>query len=948
MKIKSAGSTLSVATISGQTSFAALVVDNSGVGDLLTASSSGRSRFTISQNGTIVLGSDQGTPVATTIRGGAATGTNIAGANLTFDASNGTGSGGSGDLIFRTASGSQATVAVDPNTSGFCEQDSGATNTCTFSQTINNNTNRLLTVQVSPLDATAVSSVTFNGQSLTKLDSSINGNAEADIWYLINPPATTANVVVTLAANKQFNAGAIAFYNVDQTTPFGTVFKSTGNSGTASTTVTDATVNDYVVDAVAVNFDSPITVTGTGEVEKWQGNSFFNTTTGNVTAGTGSSITMSSTFAAHVWAQIAVAVKAVSVASTSPDNLIDRLHITSNGNVGIGTTNPQATLDISSTGTIIGAGLSSDCSASNSKLLWSSSTKKFSCGTDRASVTIKKASNEIVNNSSVLQNDNDFTFSIGANETWAYQIYTAVDSTTTADAKFAVTAPSGATCRLDVNNLFSVFNDFSTTCGGSITLGHTGSVDEQYLLYGVVVNGANSGSVTLQWAQGTATAADTTMRANTQMIAFKLSGADLAEMYYSKDNSIQPGDIVMVDGSIKAGVQKTTRPYDSRTLGIISTNPGLVLGENTGENNKPVLLALNGRVPVKVSTENGDIEPGDYLTTSSKPGVAMKATKPGQMIGKALESYKETDPEKVGIILTFTNLSWADPTLQITDSGDLAYDNMKKNKTASPSPSITTISPSPATSNDTQKITNNITNLQNQLSSMSAELNLFKDTVTNFISSASLSASLSQTSGLNLQSSTNNATISGTLTILGHTLLSDVGITGKLTSGLLSINGLDDCDSESCASINTSSSPLRLQSHGLYGLDILDGKVTIGTNGNIKTVGTITAKEVITEKLHIKTNIATKSAVLATQSADLSNSGSNTSSSNASTGTIIIPAGKLEIDINTTALTPNSLIFATPNNPVSVGAKAKDTNTFTITLEKEQQKETKINWWIIN
>ncbi|MEK7590933.1 MAG: hypothetical protein AAB489_01865, partial [Patescibacteria group bacterium] len=53
-------------------------------------------------------------------------------------------------------------------------------------------------------------------------------------------------------------------------------------------------------------------------------------------------------------------------------------------------------------------------------------------------------------------------------------------------------------------------------------------------------------------------------------------------------------------------------------------------------------LALAGRVPVMVSDENGPIRPGDLLTTSSTPGVAMKATKAGPIIGKALSAYNGT------------------------------------------------------------------------------------------------------------------------------------------------------------------------------------------------------------------------------------------------------------------------------------------------------------------
>ena len=70
---------------------------------------------TIIAGGTLILGSGDGTNTVTppTIRGAARTGTNAAGGNLTIDAINGTGSGGSGSIIFRTApaSGTPGTAA---------------------------------------------------------------------------------------------------------------------------------------------------------------------------------------------------------------------------------------------------------------------------------------------------------------------------------------------------------------------------------------------------------------------------------------------------------------------------------------------------------------------------------------------------------------------------------------------------------------------------------------------------------------------------------------------------------------------------------------------------------------------------------------------------------------------------------------------------------------------
>ena len=61
---------------------------------------------TVIAGGTMILGSGDGTNTvsAPTIRGAARTGTNAAGPDLTIDALNGTGTGGSGKVIFRTAS----------------------------------------------------------------------------------------------------------------------------------------------------------------------------------------------------------------------------------------------------------------------------------------------------------------------------------------------------------------------------------------------------------------------------------------------------------------------------------------------------------------------------------------------------------------------------------------------------------------------------------------------------------------------------------------------------------------------------------------------------------------------------------------------------------------------------------------------------------------------------
>lgn len=93
----------------------------------------------------------------------------------------------------------------------------------------------------------------------------------------------------------------------------------------------------------------------------------------------------------------------------------------------------------------------------------------------------------------------------------------------------------------------------------------------------------------------------------------------------------------------KGVLQKTTKPYDSKLIGIISTKPGVVMGSidrDTGKADKR-MLALAGRVPVKISPDSENIEIGDFLTSSdTHPGMAMKATRAGYTVAKAIESWQ--------------------------------------------------------------------------------------------------------------------------------------------------------------------------------------------------------------------------------------------------------------------------------------------------------------------
>lgn len=147
------------------------------------------------------------------------------------------------------------------------------------------------------------------------------------------------------------------------------------------------------------------------------------------------------------------------------------------------------------------------------------------------------------------------------------------------------------------------------------------------------------------------------------------TGADLAEDYTAADDSIQAGDLVVISDnkvvdengdeiSTKGVLRKSHGPYERKLIGVISSDPGVLLGNKDASAEDAVLqrhLALTGRVPVKVSSENGVIKTGDYLTSSSIPGVAMKAVKSGVVVGQALEDYNGAG---VGLISGFVKASY--------------------------------------------------------------------------------------------------------------------------------------------------------------------------------------------------------------------------------------------------------------------------------------------------
>ncbi len=134
---------------------------------------------------------------------------------------------------------------------------------------------------------------------------------------------------------------------------------------------------------------------------------------------------------------------------------------------------------------------------------------------------VRKTADETVNNSNVLQNDDELLFAVGVNEIWEFTIYIIYNSGATPDFQHNLTGPAASTIYQHGTGLTpaaaaSIVVSASNWLGfGSAVLG--------LVIKGIIVNGANAGNLQLQWAQNTADASDTKVLTNSCIVAFKLA-----------------------------------------------------------------------------------------------------------------------------------------------------------------------------------------------------------------------------------------------------------------------------------------------------------------------------------------------------------------------------------------------------------------------------------------
>jgi hypothetical protein len=319
------------------------------------------------------------------------------------------------------------------------------------------------------------------------------------------------------------------------------------------------------------------------------------------------------------------------------------------GPVGVGTPNPTFMLDVRGMNSVplrlTGRG-GTGSNSSQMRFAGQKDGELFAIGSDLMGVGIRDFSVfDLVANTMRLMINPSGNVGIGTSAP-AYRLD--VRGMSTVAARFTGAAPSMNSTQLRLagqtdGDLFALATDINGT----------GARDFQ-------IYDLRAGVARLSIAEGgaIAMAGNVTVTGNlsaTGNIAAKYQ--DVAE-WVPVRAAVPPATVVVIDSNNVNMVESSAKAYDTRIAGVVSAQPGVILGEPGSDK---VQVAHNGRVKVKVDATYGAIAVGDLLVTSPTPGYAMRSKpvevggteihRPGTLLGKALEPLSEGSAE-ILVLLT--------------------------------------------------------------------------------------------------------------------------------------------------------------------------------------------------------------------------------------------------------------------------------------------------------
>ena len=121
--------------------------------------------------------------------------------------------------------------------------------------------------------------------------------------------------------------------------------------------------------------------------------------------------------------------------------------------------------------------------------------------------------------------------------------------------------------------------------------------------------------------------------------------------YLPVQGKVEDAEII---SSTSNGYGLSKQSYDPQIIGVVALKPAIALKTTENQNGIPVVSL--GQVTVKINGQNGNIKKGEFVTTSDTPGIGMKATRNGFVVGQALENTSFNSKTETKIIAVDMNL----------------------------------------------------------------------------------------------------------------------------------------------------------------------------------------------------------------------------------------------------------------------------------------------------
>ncbi len=149
-----------------------------------------------------------------------------------------------------------------------------------------------------------------------------------------------------------------------------------------------------------------------------------------------------------------------------------------------------------------------------------------------------KTVDEVLTSDTTLQDDNQLFFTVGANESWAFEAVLIYNAHATPDIKIKWDAPSGSTMTWADQ---SITDDDSVFILSTTTTISGNGANRIAVFRGVLLTGGSAGTFKLTWAQNTSSINASTMLIGSYIVGHEIAGATLSggSLIKTRDETIQ-------------------------------------------------------------------------------------------------------------------------------------------------------------------------------------------------------------------------------------------------------------------------------------------------------------------------------------------------------------------------------------------------------------------------